>query len=126
VRREPPRSTTPESFLAGHEQAGRLYDAVLHALRDLTGVAVRVGKSQITFSRRRSFAAVWVPGRYLRGRTAPLVLTVYLPDRDPSPRWKQVVEPARGRFTHHLELWQESDVDDEVVRWLRRAWGGAG
>ena len=115
----------PESFFEGDEQARKLYNAVSDVVTGLGDVAVRVGRSQIAFRRRRSFAAVWMPARYLRGKTAPLVLTIYLPNRDPSPRWKQIVEPAKGRFTHHLELWQATDVDDEVVRWLRRAWNNA-
>ena len=27
-----------------------------------------------------------------------------------------------GRFTHHLELHAESDIDDEVREWLQEAW----
>ena len=65
---------------------------------------VRATKSQVAFRRRRAFAWAWMPGQYLHGQVAPLVLTVALPARDPSPRWKQVVEPAPGRFIHHLEL----------------------
>jgi hypothetical protein len=46
--------------------------------------------------------------------------------RDPSPRWKQVVEPARGRFMHHLELTSAADIDHEVQSWLQAAWEMAG
>ena len=42
--------------------------------------------------------------------------------RDPSPRWKEIVEPAPGRFTHHLELWTAGDMDNEVRDWLQEAW----
>ncbi|MBN1661408.1 MAG: hypothetical protein JXA93_23655 [Anaerolineae bacterium] len=86
---------------------------------------MRVSKSQIAFRRRRSFAWVWRPGQYLKGEVAPLVLTLSLPQRDASPRWKEVVEPAPGKFTHHLELYDVVDVDDQVRRWLRYAWEGA-
>jgi hypothetical protein len=40
-------------------------------------------------------------------------------------RWKQIVEPAPGRFTHHLELHTASEIDDEVRRWLQEAWEAA-
>jgi hypothetical protein len=53
---------------------------------------------------------------------APLVLTLSLPYRDPSPRWKEIVEPSPGMFTHHLELWDLREVDAEVETWLRKAW----
>jgi hypothetical protein len=121
---EPRQPETPELLLAG-DQARELYGAVLQVVKRLGAVNVRVGKSQIAFKRRRSFAAVWVPGQYLRGKTAPLVLTIYLPSRHPSSRFKQIVEPTKGRFTHHLELWRRTDVDDEVVGWLSQAWEAA-
>ena len=81
-----------------------------------------IRKSQIAFRRGRAFAWVWMPGRYLRGKVAPLVLTVGFPYRDGSPRWKEVVEPAPGRFTHHLELFSALDIDEEVRQWLKTAW----
>ena len=92
----------------------------------LGSLELRVTKSQVAFRRRRAFAWAWMPGKILRGRTAPLVLSVALPERDPSPRWKQVVEPAPGRFMHHLELYTTADLDEQVAVWLRRAWEAAG
>lgn len=86
----------------------------------------RATKSQVAFRRRRAFAWAWRPGQYLHGRVAPLVLTVALPARDGSPRWKQVVEPAPGRFIHHLELYSSAELDEEVAGWLRQAWEVAG
>lgn len=114
-----------EGFFEGQPEAESLFDAVRDAVTHIGDADVRVSKSQVAFRRRRTFAAVWLPGMYLRGDTAPLVLAVFLPFRDPSPRWKEVVEPAPGRFTHHLELRDPADVDDEVVGWLRRAWAEA-
>jgi hypothetical protein len=66
-----------------------------------------------------------MPGTYLRGRHAPLVLTLSFRHRDPSPRWKEIVEPKPGRFTHHLELYSATDIDDEVCSWLQAAWEAA-
>jgi hypothetical protein len=42
--------------------------------------------------------------------------------RESSPRWKEIVEPAPGRFMHHLELDSVDDIDDEVPDWLQGAW----
>ncbi len=86
----------------------------------------RITKSQIAWRRRRGFARVWTPDRYLHGDGAPLVLSVALPRRDASPRWKEVVEPRPGHWMHHLELRAEDDVDDDVAAWLREAWAAAG
>ena len=65
---------------------------------------------------------MWIPSRYLRCNTAPLVLTLGFDHRDASPRWKEIVEPVPGKFTHHLELFSIADIDDEVRSWLRTAW----
>jgi hypothetical protein len=99
------------------------------ALREAVAVigqaGLRVAVSQIAFRRRIAFAWAWMPDVYLGPGHAPLVLTAALRRRDPSPRWKQVVEPAPGRFTHHLELWSAEALDDEVRAWLAEAWQDA-
>lgn len=120
----------------GEETTSRaIFDALQAMVEGLGGVTLRVTKSQVAFRRRVAFAWVWMPRMYLRGGrpeqylrrpAAPLVLTVGLRRRDPSPRWKQVVEPAPGRFTHHLELYSAAELDEEVHDWLREAWEGAG
>lgn len=115
-----------EGFFADQAASRALFEAVWDLLAGIGPAELRVSKSQIAFRRRMGFAWVWMPGRYLRGSTAPLVLTVGLRRRDASPRWKEIVEPAAGRFTHHLELWDTGDVDDEVRTWLCEAWEGAG
>lgn len=51
-----------------------------------------------------------------------MVLTIGLRRRDKALRWKQVVEAAPGRFTHHLELHSPSDIDEELRAWLGEAW----
>jgi len=84
-----------------------------------------VTKSQVAFRRRRAFAWAWMPGAYLRGNYAPLVLTLSFRQREPSPRWKEVVEHYPGRFTHHLELRSTAEIDDEVRAWLQEAWSAA-
>ena len=114
-----------DEFFAGREESRRLFDTLAAAVAALGPVDMQVSRSQVAFRRRRAFSWAWMPGQYLGGRHAPLVLTVALRRRDESPRWKQIVEPAPGRFTHHLELWSTEAIDDEVTAWLREAWEGA-
>jgi len=117
---------TLDEFFAGRDESRRLFEVVRDAVAALGPADIRVTRSQVAFRRRRAFAWAWMPGQYLQGRVAPLVLTVALPAQDESPRWKQVVEPAQGRFIHHLELYTRADLDDEVADWLRQAWEAAG
>ncbi|HMQ29464.1 MAG TPA: DUF5655 domain-containing protein [Chloroflexaceae bacterium] len=116
---------TPEEFFAGKPLPHALFTRVTELMAALGPVSLRVTKSQIAFRRRRAFAWVWMPERYLRRPAAPLVLSLALPWRDGSPRWKEVVEPAPGRFMHHLELDDPAEIDDEVRDWLRQAWEAA-
>lgn len=82
-------------------------------------------RSQLAFRRGCGFAFAWRPDQYLHGQHSPLVLSVALRRRDPSPRWKEVVEPSPGCFMHHLELRSPDDVDEQVRAWLREAWESA-
>ena len=118
--------TTLDEFFAGQAQSRQLFEALQAVVEALGPVTLRVTKSQVAFRRRKAFAWAWMPTQYLRRPAAPLVLTLALRRRDPSPRWKQVVEPAPGRFTHHLELYTGQELDDEVRAWLREAWLEAG
>ena len=116
-----------DAFFAGHPDSRVLFDALRAAAEGLGDFDVRVSKSQVGLARRHIFARAWVPARHLgEGRGAPLVLTIGFRSQDPSPRWKQIVEPSPGRFTHHLELASVGDIDDEVLGWLRRAYSEAG
>lgn len=117
---------TPDEFFSDNVLSKTLFEAVRREVESLGESSMRVTKSQIAFCRRRGFAWVWTPGQYLKGKTAPLVLTVSLRERDRSPRWKEIVEPYPGRFMHHLELHKIADIDEEVRGWLQAAWEAGG
>jgi hypothetical protein len=114
-----------DEFFASYTDSRRLFDALHAAVTAIGPSEMRVTKSQVAFRRGKAFAWAWIPGQYLRWRIAPLVLTLALRRRDPSPRWKKVVEPYPGRFTHHLEIWVEEEIDNQVRQWLREAWEAA-
>ena len=104
-----------EAFFRGQPLSRQIFDALRGLIDELGPAEVAVTKSQIAFRRARPFAWAWMPGQYLRGRrVAPLVLSLALPQRDPSPRWKQVVEPRPGRWMHHLELYTATDLEGEA------------
>ncbi len=113
---------TLDEFFLGQESSRPLFEAVRSAIDAIGPTELRISKSQIAFWRRRAVARVWIPARDLGGHPAPLVLTLGFYERDPSPRWKEIVEPAPGRFTHHLDLHSAGDIDEEVLLWLRKAW----
>jgi hypothetical protein len=55
----------------------------------------------------------------------PAVLSIALSRRVDSSRFKEVVQPSRGVWMHHLELNTAGDVDAEVTAWLREAFDAA-
>jgi hypothetical protein len=116
---------TLDEYFKGKDESRKLFEAVRSLIDSLGTAEIRVTRSQVAFRRRKAFAWAWRPDKYLRGKIAPLVLTIFLPRKDPSPRWKQVVEPYPGRFIHHLELYSTSEIDDKVRNWLQEAWTAA-
>ena len=108
-------------FFAGFEESRRLFDALCATIGKAGEVEFRISKSQIAFYRNSAYAWAWIPGKYLKKNFAPLVFSLSLRRRDPSPRWKEIVEPAIGRFMHHLELYSIEEIDDEVLNWHMEA-----
>lgn len=114
-----------EKFFDDSPEGLALYAAVAAAVADLGPADVRVSTSQVAFRRRRGFAYVWRPGRYVRSDVAA-VLSVPLRRRLASDRLKKVVHPTGSVWMHHLELRDRADVDDEVRAWLAEAYDDAG
>jgi hypothetical protein len=115
----------PEDFFKGHPEGLALYEAVAEAVAAIGEVEVRTGKSQIAFRRRKSFAFVWRPGQYLDS-TVPAVLSIALPERLDSGRFKEVAHPSPNVWMHHLELHGPEPIDAEVRAWLETAFRAAG
>ncbi|WP_375713751.1 DUF5655 domain-containing protein [Sphingobium sp. BS19] len=112
-------------YLGSDADARSIFSAIDSAVRAVGEADRRVSKSQIGFYRKYPFAAVWRPNQYLSGSHPPLVLSIFLQRRDRSLRWKEIVEPEPGRFTHHLEINGATEVDHQVREWLREAWTSA-
>lgn len=111
-------------FFSGHPDGVAVAAAVVASVDAVGPHTIRVTRSQVAFRRRRGFAWLWRPGQYVRSEV-PAVLSVALPVRDGSSRWKEVVQPSPGRWMHHLELSSPDEVDDDVHVWSRRAYDAA-
>jgi len=113
---------TVDEFFSGYDSSRQIFDVLCSMIGEICPAKIRVSKSQVSFRGSKAFAWAWIPAKYLRGRVAPLVLTLVFHHRDKSPRWKEIVEPSPGNYTHHLELNSMDDVDDQVRQWLQEAW----
>lgn len=114
-----------EQFFDGAPAALAIYEAAECMAASLGPHEVRVGKSQISFRRRRGFAYLWRPGVYVKS-SVPLVLSLALPRNLGSPRFKQIVHPSARSWMHHLELTDSAELDAEVRAWMQEAYGAAG
>ena len=119
------QSGTVEQYFDGAAAALAIYKEAERMAAGLGPYEVRVGKSQISFRRRRGFAYLWRPGIYVRS-PVPLVLSLALPRNLGSPRFKQVVHPSAGVWMHHLEVADAAELDAEVSGWLQEAYAAAG
>lgn len=115
----------PADLFANHPDGLALYEAVAKAVAAVGEAEVRTTKSQIAFRRRRGFAFVWRPGQYVDS-DVPAVLSIALPERIESDRFKEIVRPSLKIWMHHLELRAPDAIDAEVRNWLKAAYRAAG
>jgi hypothetical protein len=86
------------------------------------GIKIKVQKTQITFFKKYGFAFVSHPSRKVKNRPKPYVIfTLGLGRQLDSPRVNQAVEPYPGRWTHHFVISEISQIDDELINWIKEA-----
>ncbi|WP_242685030.1 DUF5655 domain-containing protein [Microbacterium sp. SD291] len=110
-----------EEFFGFDTKAARIYRAIARRLLKLDGVVVQVSRSQVAFRARRSFAFAWRPGAYVKS-DVPVVLSLALPERVDSARFKEIVNPSPTTWMHHVELRLVKDVDRELLGWAEQAY----
>jgi hypothetical protein len=120
VTRGAEQESTPEEVFNGSPLGLELLHEVEHMLAAYPPSTMKATKSQVSFRGRRGFAYMWWPARYIRS-DVPAVLSIALPRRIDSGRFKEVVNPTHGVWMHHLDLRSTADLDDEVAGWLGEA-----
>jgi hypothetical protein len=110
-----------QAFFEGTDLGLACHERVRSIVERDGPVEIRISKSQVAFRRRRGFAYLWRPGRWLAKPDAEVVLSIALPSRVESPRWKQVAHPSSRTWMHHLELRSVDDLDVEAEHWLAEA-----
>lgn len=120
-KQQPPLSFQEAAFFGGHAEALALYRALRGRLLTLEAESeILVQASQISFRAPRPYAWVWrPPGTAPRRRgTLRLTLTFAAPFAVDSPRIAAKTEAYPGRFTHHVRIAGESEIDEELMSWL--------
>ena len=100
-----------------------LYVALREKLeRAYPDMDVRVARTQISFRNRHVFAMASLPWRRVKGwPEAYLLVSFGLPCRKESPRIAQAVEAYPNRWTHHVLVVAEDEIDDTLMSWLDEA-----
>lgn len=107
-------------FFDGKPEALALYQELCRRMDGaFPEASVKVQKSQISFYGTHLFAMASLPKRK---RDPGLVVTFGLGRREPSPRVAVAVEPYPGRWTHHVTVTRNEELDGELLGWLREAW----
>ena len=101
-----------------------LYEAfVKRLLAEIENVTVKVQKTQITFSNRHNFAFVsFLPARKAKDRPETYITVTFgLRYKKESPRIDVASEPYPNRWTHHMLIASEEEIDDELMIWIKEA-----
>ena len=92
-------------------------------LEQIPDVKIKVAKTQISFSNKRGFAFV-SSNPCCRAKDRPevwMTVTFGLSYRKDSPRIDVVTEPYPNRWTHHVMVGSEEEIDDELMGWIYEA-----
>ena len=92
-------------------------------LKQIPNVRIKVSKTQISFSNKRGFAFVsFSPCRKAKERPDVwMTVTFGLSYRKESPRIDVATEPYPNRWTHHMMVGSEEEIDSELMGWIREA-----
>ena len=86
-------------------------------------VKIKVQKTQISFYNRHLFACVSF-ARVRKKKDCPdiyIVITFGLEYRADSPRIDIATEPYPNRWTHHVLVSEEEQIDEELLGWVEEA-----
>ena len=111
-------------FFRDHLPALPLYEALAdRILSEFPETTVKVQKTQISFANKHNFAFVsFLPVRRAKDRP-PVYITVSfgLRRREDSPRIDVASEPYPNRWTHHMLVSSRTEIDEELMDWIREA-----
>ena len=111
-------------FFNDHMDASPLYERLEGLiLEQIPDVKIKVSKTQISFSNKQGFAFVsFNPCRRAKERPEVwMTVTFGLSYRKDSPRIDVATEPYPNRWTHHVMVGSEEEIDDELMGWIYEA-----
>ena len=111
-------------FFNDHMDALPLYERLEGLiLEQIPDVKIKVSKTQISFSNKRSFTFVsFNPCRRAKERpNVWMTVTFGLSYQKDSPRIDAATEPYPNRWTHHVMVTAPEQIDEELLGWIEAA-----
>ena len=111
-------------FFNDHMDALPLYERLEELiLEQIPDAKIKVFKTQISFSNEWGFTFVsFNPCRRTKERPEVwMTVTFGLSYRKDSPRIDVATEPYPNRWTHHIMVGSEEEIDAELMGWIREA-----
>jgi hypothetical protein len=106
--------------------AFRLFGNIRKFIETLGPVTVEATKTQVSFGTPKKFAWVWLPQMYIKKRKENSITLTFAAGRHIiHDRIAEAVESRPGRWTHHVVIEKESDLDEDIKDWLREAFAYA-
>lgn len=111
-------------FFEEHGDALPLYEKFeKRILEEIPDVTIKVQKTQITFYNRHLFSCVSF-AKVRKAKERPpvyIVITFGLDHKAESSRIDIATEPYPNRWTHHVLISSEEEIDDELMGWVKEA-----
>jgi hypothetical protein len=111
-----------ETFFFKQPKQKSLFLAVEQMIHSIGPATIQVMKSQISFGTHTKFAWVWLSPPSNKRPENSIVLTFGVGRHIESEQIVQAVEPYPGRWTHHVIIQNEADLNNDVNQWLREAY----
>ncbi|NMD68729.1 hypothetical protein HHO41_00405 [Bacillus sp. DNRA2] len=111
-----------QTFLANQPDHITLFQALERMISSIGPATVEVHHSQISFGTKAQFAWLWYPPSEAKRPTNSIVLSFSVGRRLKNKRFFEIDEAYPGRFTHHVIIESEADLNKEVFTWICEAY----
>lgn len=86
-------------------------------------VTIKVKTTQVSFYNAYAFAWAWPPFRKRKGWPDMYMIVTFGLDRQlVHPRIAESVEPYPNRWTHHVLIQHEDEIDDQLMGWINESY----
>jgi len=116
----PKACSVPTTCIWPHSQ---LFQTVRRYIESLGPVRIEAAKTQVSFGSKTKFAWVWLPQIWTKKRPETSITLTFDVGREiKHDRIAAAVEVRPGRWTHHVVIETDSNLDGHVRKWLKEAY----